>query len=142
MEPICRYVDLINQTFGGGNGQLHGYPGHPEIELALIRLYKRTKNQEYLKLARYFLEERGNPKGMDGEHYYDWEAQKRGEGEHEQPAYFPAPRSYWYGLVSISLLSIMLTSILKVQSISQAYIGARDYQGSFSPGNVPSHSCC
>ena len=95
MEPIRRYVHLLSSTFGPGSGQLHGYPGHPEIELALLRLYKRTKDKEYLDLARYFILERGNPKGQEGQHYYDWEAKTRGEGEHERPDYYPARRSYW-----------------------------------------------
>ena len=34
-------------------------PGHPEIEIALLRLYRITDNKEYLKLAEKFLEKRG-----------------------------------------------------------------------------------
>lgn len=88
-------MQLLSKTFGPGGDQKHGYPGHPEIELALLRLYKRTKNDEYLQLARYFIEERGNPKGTDGQHYYDVEAKARGESENTLPLYYPAPRSYW-----------------------------------------------
>lgn len=33
-------------------------PGHPEIELALIRLYHETSKKEYLDLAHFLLEER------------------------------------------------------------------------------------
>lgn len=33
--------------------------GHEEIELALVRLYRVTQNQEYLELARRFVERRG-----------------------------------------------------------------------------------
>jgi len=33
--------------------------GHEEIELALIRLYRVTKNENYLELARQFVERRG-----------------------------------------------------------------------------------
>ena len=33
--------------------------GHEEIELALIRLYRVTKNEDYLELARQFVERRG-----------------------------------------------------------------------------------
>jgi DUF1680 family protein len=34
-EPILEYVDLVCSTFGPGSNQIPGYPGHPEIELAL-----------------------------------------------------------------------------------------------------------
>jgi len=40
-----------------------GVPGHAEIELALIELYRETKNDKYVDLARAFIERRGNPPG-------------------------------------------------------------------------------
>ena len=36
-----------------------GTPGHQEIELALIKLYRVTGQEDYLALARHFLEQRG-----------------------------------------------------------------------------------
>lgn len=96
MEPILKYIDLFSKTFGPGKDQRHGYPGHPEIELALLRLYAHTKDKKHLALAKYFLEERGNPKGQDGQHFYDAEAQERGERANERPGSFPRNKSYWY----------------------------------------------
>jgi len=95
MEPILKYVNLLCKTFGPGPLQKHGYPGHPEIELALLRLYERTEQHEYLALARYFIEERGNPEGDKGRHYYDVEAEARGDRENERPDYWPKNQSYW-----------------------------------------------
>ena len=40
-----------------------GVPGHAEIELALVELYRVTKNARYVELARAFIERRGTPKG-------------------------------------------------------------------------------
>ncbi|TVY92714.1 Non-reducing end beta-L-arabinofuranosidase [Lachnellula willkommii] len=96
MEPVLKYVDLLCATFGPAPEQKHGYPGHPEIELALLRLYGETRDPKHLTLAEYFIAERGNPTGQDGRHYYDVEAEARGEREHERPVYFPKSRSYWY----------------------------------------------
>lgn len=42
-----------------GKGKTRGIPGHPEIEIALLRLYHVTGNREYLALAKYFIDERG-----------------------------------------------------------------------------------
>jgi DUF1680 family protein len=95
LRPIIKYVDLLSNTFGSGRGQLAGYPGHPEIELALLRLYERTSDPKHLELAQFFITERGNPKGVNGDHYYDYEAKERGEGIHEVPDYYPKRRSYW-----------------------------------------------
>lgn len=50
-----------------------GYPGHPEIELALMRLYHHTKNRKYLELAEHFI----NVRGVDPE-YYAKEREKYG----------------------------------------------------------------
>lgn len=88
-------MDLLCDTFGPLPEQKHGYPGHPEIELALLRLYDKTGDKKYLALGKYFIEERGNPKGQGGKHYYDVEREARGESEQERPDYWPAKRSYW-----------------------------------------------
>lgn len=79
LSTMRRYVDLLCILFGPEPQQLHGYPGHPEIELALLRLYHRTSEPRYLSLARYFLLERGNPTGSFGRPYYRVEAERRGE---------------------------------------------------------------
>ncbi len=49
-----------------------GYPGHPEIELALLRLYEVTKEEKYLALAKHFIDIRGADP-----HYYEKERQSR-----------------------------------------------------------------
>jgi len=73
LEIACRFADHINTVFGPNEGQLRGYPGHPEIELALMRLYEVTHEPRYQQLARFFLEERGRQP-----YYYDIEFEKRG----------------------------------------------------------------
>jgi uncharacterized protein len=54
-----RFADFIARRFGREPGKIRGYCGHPEIELALLRLYRITREQRYLDLCRYFLDERG-----------------------------------------------------------------------------------
>ncbi|MFV0466699.1 MAG: glycoside hydrolase family 127 protein [Lachnospiraceae bacterium] len=54
-----KLADHIAQKFGPQENQLHGYPGHQEIELALLRLYDQTGKKSYLDLAEYFLMTRG-----------------------------------------------------------------------------------
>lgn len=95
LDPILRYVDLIASVFGRDTGQIAGYDGHPEIELALVRLYRLTKDAKHLQLARFFLQERGNPTGVEGRHFWDVQADKRGESPYTRPAYWPKPKSYW-----------------------------------------------
>jgi uncharacterized protein len=59
LDVVCRYADYLVDVFGTGSGQKHGYCGHPEIELALLRLYRATDQAKYLELSRYFVDERG-----------------------------------------------------------------------------------
>lgn len=59
LKIMCRYADHIDSVFGKEKGKLHAYPGHEEIELALVKLYEVTNNEKYLKLATYFINERG-----------------------------------------------------------------------------------
>lgn len=59
LDILCRYADCIDRTFGPEDGKIHGYPGHQEIELALVKLYRTTGVERYLRLGKYFLDERG-----------------------------------------------------------------------------------
>ena len=59
LDIVCRLADLICKTFGVEEGQIRGYPGHPEIELALVRLFHVTGCERYLKTAKYFVDIRG-----------------------------------------------------------------------------------
>jgi len=74
LEVMCRNADHIGRTFGPRRGQKRGYPGHEEIELALVKLYRATGKRRFLDLAKYFVDERGRMP-----HYFDIEAQARGD---------------------------------------------------------------
>lgn len=59
LDVMCRFADYIDSVFGPETGKLKGYPGHQEIELALVKLYKITGNERYLRLGEFFIQERG-----------------------------------------------------------------------------------
>ena len=59
LEVAKRFADLIATVFGPEEGKCKGYPGHQEIELALVKLYRVTHDEKYLALAKHFLAERG-----------------------------------------------------------------------------------
>lgn len=52
-------ADNVDDNFGPQEGKIHGYDGHEEIEIGLLRLYHITGEERYLNLAKYFLTERG-----------------------------------------------------------------------------------
>ncbi|MHB0777678.1 glycoside hydrolase family 127 protein [Halomonas sp. WWR20] len=78
LDVMCRFVEHIDSVFGHGPGQIAGYDGHPEIELALMRLYEVTGNERHLALCRFFVDERGRQP-----HFYDREWERRGGTHHD-----------------------------------------------------------
>ena len=62
LDIAYKLADNIDRHFGSEEGKIHGYDGHEEIELALLRLYELSHDEKYKKLAHFFLYERGkNP---------------------------------------------------------------------------------
>ena len=59
LDVVCKFADYMDQVFGKEEGKIHGYPGHPEVELALVKLYRVTGEIKYLRLADYFVRTRG-----------------------------------------------------------------------------------
>ena len=60
LKCVERFVDLIDRIFRVDQSAPFLTPGHQEIELALVRLYKCTGNEKYRDLAAFFLDKRGN----------------------------------------------------------------------------------
>jgi DUF1680 family protein len=53
-----RAVVCANDVFG--EGRRVGVPGHPEIETALVELYRHTGDLAHLQLAQFFIDHRGH----------------------------------------------------------------------------------
>jgi len=80
LDIVTRLADHIASMFGWGASQRRGYPGHEEIELALVKLARATGEPRHFALAKYFIDARGGQP-----HYYEMEARARGDD----------PRAYW-----------------------------------------------
>lgn len=63
LEIMCRMADHIYERFITEG--VEGFSGHPEIELALMRLYRCTGDERYKELALHFIDVRG----ADREYY-------------------------------------------------------------------------
>lgn len=59
LNIMIRNADLICDVFGEDKNN-KGYPGHQEIELALVKLYEVTGNKKYLDQAKAFIDRRGH----------------------------------------------------------------------------------
>jgi DUF1680 family protein len=61
LDALIKYADCIDKHIGIGPGKLPGYPGHEIAEMALVRLYDITHDEKHLGLAKYFIDQRGQP---------------------------------------------------------------------------------
>ena len=74
LDIVRRYADLIDREFGPGGSCEGGYCGHQEIELALVKLYRATRERRYLELSLRLTDNRGK-----APFYFDTEAERRGD---------------------------------------------------------------
>lgn len=73
LDIAIKSADLVDEEFGRSEGQIANVPGHQEIEIGLVKLFRVTGEQRYLDLAKFFLDIRGqegvgNPKKYDQSH--------------------------------------------------------------------------
>ena len=76
LEIVIKLADEIERVFGLAEDQNHGYPGHEEIELALIKLARMIGEKRYVHLAAFFINQRGHEPN-----YFDEEVKTLGVKE-------------------------------------------------------------
>ncbi|MCY4353629.1 MAG: glycoside hydrolase family 127 protein [Truepera sp.] len=59
LDVALRNAELIDSVFGPD--KIRDVPGHQEIEIGLVKLYRTTGKRRYLELAKFFLDQRGQP---------------------------------------------------------------------------------
>jgi DUF1680 family protein len=69
LDMVIKWADYFDSVFGPG--KRHWVTGHEELELALVKLFRVTKNDKYLKLSNWLLEERGH-RLAKGYTWTDW----------------------------------------------------------------------
>ncbi|MEV6480070.1 beta-L-arabinofuranosidase domain-containing protein [Streptomyces sp. NPDC051576] len=62
LDVARRFADHLGQVFGppGSGRPIDGIDGHPEVETALVELYRETGQREHLDLAGYFVDRHGH----------------------------------------------------------------------------------
>ena len=64
-----KYADYIYRVFVEEKSAAFRTPGHEEIELALVKLYRHTGKKKYLDLAAYFINTRGTEEDVGRVNY-------------------------------------------------------------------------
>src|SRR5262249_44806712 len=57
LDVAVKNANLVQSVFGPNARK--DAPGHEEVELALVKLYRVTNDARYLQLAKFFLDQRG-----------------------------------------------------------------------------------
>ncbi|KOU55848.1 glycosyl hydrolase [Streptomyces sp. MMG1533] len=62
LDVARRFADHVDSVFGppGSGKPIDGIDGHPEVETALVELYRETGERRYLDLAGYFVDRHGH----------------------------------------------------------------------------------
>ena len=142
LEIACRMADLIVAAFGVEPGQRDGICGHPEIESALVELYRETGDERYLNQARYFVDRRGHGllgDGQFGRHYWQDHLPLRdapsAEGHAVRQLYLLAGAADLYVETGDDTLSVALKRIWAEMVATKTYrtggIGAHHKDESF-----------
>jgi len=90
LNIMQKNADLIESKFGPEADKLKGYPGHQEIELALIKLYEVSGKEKYRDLAKFFIDQRGKDP-----FYFDQEWEERGKIDHWDDFHQNVKRDYY-----------------------------------------------
>ena len=102
LDIAIKNADLIDTVFG--LDKKIGVPGHQEIEIGLVKLYRVTGNKKYLDLAKFFLDERGHP--HERELYGEYSQDHKPVIEQTEPVGHAVRAAYMYsGMADVAALT-------------------------------------
>lgn len=141
LNIALKNADLVCAVFGPD--KKHVAPGHEVVEMGLVKLYRITGKPEYLKTAKYFIDERGHFNGYDGKSKDPWKNgsywQDHKPVVDQREAIGHAVRAgYLYaGMADVAALSGDAAYLAAIDSIWQNMVSKKFYvQGGI--GAVPS----
>jgi len=124
LQIALKSADLVCREFGPGKRR--GVPGHQEIEIGLVKLYRLTGEEKYLRLAKFFLDERGKASGhkLYGEYSQDHLPvieQTEAVGHAVRAAYM------YSGMADVAALTGDQSYVLAIDRIWENVIGKKIY---------------
>lgn len=100
LNIAIKNADLLVKTFGKGKEEK--FPGHQVVETGLTRLYRVTGKKEYLELAKFFLDLRGEPGHLN--HEYS-QAHKHVIDQHEAVGHAVRATYMYTGMADVAALT-------------------------------------
>ena len=124
LDVAIKSADLIEKTFGPGKRM--DPPGHQEIEIGLAKLYRITGEEKYLKLAKFFLDQRGNFEGHES--YGEYCQDHKQVVEQDEAVGHAVRAGYMYsGMADIAALTGNKTYIRAIDRIWENVVSKKLY---------------
>jgi hypothetical protein len=125
LHVALRSADFIDREFGPG--QRCDPPGHQEIEIGLVKLYRVTGQDRYLKLAKFFLDQRGRNHDRR-ESYEDYAQDHQPVTEQDHAVGHSVRATYMYsGMADVAALTGDDAYIRAIDRIWQNMVAGRLY---------------
>jgi len=124
LDVALKSAALVTREFGPH--ARHDVPGHQEIEIGLCKLYRLTGHEGYLRLAHFFLDQRGRPEGhpLYGEYSQD----HRPVTEQDRPVGHAVRAAYMYcGMADVAALTGDPAFARAIDRIWDNMVGRRMY---------------
>ncbi len=122
LNIALKNADLIVKDFGPGKAAY--FPGHQVIEMGLARLYRVTGKKEYLALAKFFLDVRGNG-AIRGSEYN--QSQKPVTDQHEAVGHAVRAAYMYTGMADVAALTGDATYIKAIDDIWSDVVNKKMY---------------
>ncbi|HEV8287252.1 MAG TPA: beta-L-arabinofuranosidase domain-containing protein [Chitinophagaceae bacterium] len=100
LNIAIKNADLLVKDFGPGKAEY--FPGHQVVEMGLAKMYRVTGKKEYLDLAKFFLDIRGNGK-IKGSEYN--QSQKPVTSQHEAVGHAVRAAYMYTGIADVAALT-------------------------------------
>jgi DUF1680 family protein len=100
LNIAIKNADLLVKDFGPGKAEY--FPGHQVVEMGLARMYRVTGKKEYLDLAKFFLDIRGNGK-IQGSEYN--QSEKMVTEQHEAVGHAVRAAYMYTGMADVAALT-------------------------------------
>lgn len=127
LDVAIRSADLVCEVFGPGEGQRKDVPGHQEIEIGLVKLYRATGERKYLEQARFFLDMRGR-EDVRGEIYGEYCQDHAPVVEQDEPVGHAVRAGYMYaGMADVAAMADAPGYMAALERIWERLVGARMY---------------
>ena len=129
LNVALKNADLIDQVFGSDEGQRIDVPGHQEIEIGLVKLYRSTGEQRYLDLAQFFLDHRGVPEGRKENRVYGeyWQDHQPVTKQAEAVGHAVRAAYMYSGMADVAALTGQKNYIDAIDRLWQNVVGKKMY---------------